>query len=273
MARHEPPSDKERRRRLDAKPSKGYDSSRFERFAVTCDIVILTMRDHRPHVLLVKRAAAPFAGYWALPGGFKQPNESLDQAAARELEEETTFPAPTYLRQFRSYGDPGRDLRTNVVTVAYLAVVPEIGGLSAGTDAVAAEVFPIDMIRSGELDIAFDHEQIIQDAVGHVADELETSDIATSFLPKEFTLFQLRNVYESFWGSKFDGANFRRNLVEVTNPYVVELLTKDERGRVKNKTAPSPPGGGRPGFLFAATDSWKKFGPPIRRRPGKNPRS
>ena len=266
MARHEPPADKERQRRLDAKAPKGYDSSKFERFAVTCDIVILAMKDRKPHILLVKRSGPPFAGYWALPGGFKHPDESLDEAAERELREETGFPAPNYLRQFRAYGDPGRDLRTNVVTVAYVAVVPGIVGLSAGSDAVAVGVFPIDMIRSGELDIAFDHEAIIFDAMDHVADELESGAIATNFLPDEFTLPQLRNVYEAFWESKFDGANFRRDLIDVPEPYVAKLSVKNEKGKTVDKTAPSSPSGGRPAQLFKKTGSWEKSGPPIRRR-------
>lgn len=227
---------------------------------MTCDIVILTVRDQHPHVLLVKRAGAPYAGYWALPGGFKDPNETLDQTAMRELREETNFPAPKYLRQFRTYGDPGRDSRTNVVSVAYVAVVPQITDVAGGSDAVDAGVFDVRDIAAGRLDLAFDHQQIVADAVEHVADELERSDIAVSFMPREFSLTQLRNVYESFWGSDLDGANFRRNLLTDDIPYV------SPTGHLGSSSS----SGGRPPELFRVTNAWHKLGPPIRRRRRKS---
>lgn len=255
MVRRETPEERARRRNEDAKAPKDYDTSKFERFSVTCDIVIMTMRGKEPHVLLVKRAKAPYAGYWALPGGFKDPNETLEQTARRELKEETNFSAD-YLEQFRSYGDPGRDSRTNVVTVAYVAVVPEIGNVIGGTDAAEAAVHPIADVRSGELDLAFDHQQIVLDAVKYVKVELERSGIATKFLPEEFTLTQLRNVYEGFWEDELDGANFRRNLFTDPMAYVIETDRKD---------LPTS-SGGRPPKFFRATEAWQVLGPPIRRR-------
>ena len=261
MVRRETPEERARRRKEDAKAPKDYDTSKFERFSVTCDIVIMTVRGKDPHVLLVKRAKAPYAGYWALPGGFKDPNETLDQAAKRELKEETNFSAD-YLEQFRSYGDPGRDSRTNVVTVAYVAVVPEIGNVVGGTDAAEAAVHSVADIRSGSLDLAFDHQQIVLDAFGHVANELERRDIATKFLLEEFTLTQLRSVYEGFWGDELDGANFRRNLLSEPLAYVKPT------GKLGFSTA----SGGRPPELFRATKAWRDLGSPIRRkrRTGKN---
>src|SRR5436190_21103978 len=107
----------------------GYDASGFPPFAVTVDVVILTMVEGRLHVLLVRRQADPYAGAWALPGGFKRPDETLDEAAVRELREETAVAAPKHLAQFGAYGDPDRDPRTNVVTVAYLAVTPDVDGI------------------------------------------------------------------------------------------------------------------------------------------------
>lgn len=239
-----------------ALPPHGYDSSTYPPYSVTCDIVILTMKDREPHVLLVKRRGAPFAGWWALPGGFKNPDETLDETAHRELLEETNFRAPSYLEQFRAYGNPGRDLRGNVVTVAYLAIVPNVSDIRGGTDAVEAALFPVEDVRSGSRDLAFDHNQIISDACDYVADQLETSDIATRFVPKQFTLSQLRTVYESFWESELDGANFRRNLLGEVSPYV------SPTGFLAESTS----SGGRPPELFKATRAWRDAGPPIRRR-------
>jgi 8-oxo-dGTP diphosphatase len=116
-------------------PPPGYDPSHFPAFAVTVDIVILTMSEGALHVLLVRRGVEPFQGAWAIPGGFKRPTETLDEAAVRELREETSIDGATLLAQFGAYGDPGRDPRMNVVTVAYLAVLPEVTGIVAGTDA------------------------------------------------------------------------------------------------------------------------------------------
>ena len=98
----------------------GYDPSRFPAFAVTVDVVILTMSGGRLHVLLVRRGVAPYKGMWAIPGGFKRPAETLGEAAKRELAQETGVDSATLLTQFGAYGDPGRDPRMNVVTVAYL---------------------------------------------------------------------------------------------------------------------------------------------------------
>ena len=101
----------------------GYDPSTFPAFAVTVDMVILTMSEGLLHVLLVRRGQEPFQGMWATPGGFKRPDETLDEAARRELAEETGVDVPSLLTQFGAYGDPGRDPRMNVVTVGYLAVL------------------------------------------------------------------------------------------------------------------------------------------------------
>ena len=148
-----------------------------------------------------------------------------------------------------------------MVTVAYLAVVPEIEGIIGGSDAAEAALHPVEEILSRTEPLAFDHNRILADAYEYVADRLETSDIATRFVPKQFTLSQLRNVYESFWGSELDGANFRRNLLIDEGPYVSPT----------GYLADSTPTGGRPPELFKATKAWKDAGPPIRRR--RRPRS
>src|SRR5687767_1496530 len=120
-----------------------YDPSQFPAFAVTVDVVVLTVSDSRLDVLLVRRGVPPFEGMWAIPGGFKRPTETLDEAAKRELLEETGVDGASLLRQFGAYGDPERDPRLNVVTVAYLAVIRQVRRIAAGTDAAAAALIPV----------------------------------------------------------------------------------------------------------------------------------
>jgi len=129
------------------------------------DVVILTMSAGRLQVLLVRRGVAPFKGKWAIPGGFKRPNETLDEAARRELAQETGVDSASLLTQFGAYGDPGRDPRMNVVTVAYLAVLREVGEIIAGTDAAEAALIPVSDAVNGKIELAFDHAQIVLDAV------------------------------------------------------------------------------------------------------------
>lgn len=231
----------------------GYDPSQFPAFAVTVDVVILTMVADRLHVLLVRRGQDPFAGMWAVPGGFKLPTETLDEAARRELAEETGVDVPRLLAQFGAYGDPGRDPRMNVVTVAYVAVLREVRGIEAGTDAAAAELVPVDEVLGGRVELAFDHRRIVRDAVERVRVELEVSGIATAFVGPTFTLAELRAVYEAVWDVQLDGANFRRSVVGESG-WVVPT----------GKRARPGPAGGKPAELFRAGSAWK-HGAPIRR--------
>src|SRR5947207_9123370 len=160
----------------------GYDPSQFPAFAVTVDMVVLTMSHGRLHVLLVQRGVAPFEGMWAIPGGFKRPSETLDEAAERELVEETGIDAASALTQFGAYGDPGRDPRMNVVTVAYFAVLREVGAVIAGTDAAAADLIPVSEALDRKAELAFDHARIVRDAVERVRVDLGLTGIATAFL-------------------------------------------------------------------------------------------
>jgi class 3 adenylate cyclase/ADP-ribose pyrophosphatase YjhB (NUDIX family) len=146
----------------------GYDPSQFPAFAVTVDVIVLTMFEGRPHVLLVRRGVTPFEGMWAIPGGFKRPTETLDEAAKRELLQETGVDGASLLTQFGAYGDPGRDPRLNVVTVAYLTVLREVGGVVAGADASAAVLVPVSEALSGKIELAFDHARILRDALEFV---------------------------------------------------------------------------------------------------------
>jgi 8-oxo-dGTP diphosphatase len=232
----------------------GYDPSQFPAFAVTVDVVILTMAENRLHVLLVCRGEEPFEGMWAIPGGFKRPTETLDEAAMRELREETGVDATSLLAQFGAYGDPGRDPRMNVVTVAYLAVVRDVGPIVGGSDAAAAALVKVSDVLSGKVELAFDHLRIVEDAVERVRVELELSGVATAFVGPTFTLAELRAVYEAVWGVQLDAANFRRRVAE--GGWVIPTGERAQPG----------PAGGRPAELYRAGDAWDHGGPLHRTR-------
>jgi len=241
-----------------------YDPSRFPAFAVTVDMVVLTMSDSRLHVLLVKRGVAPFKGMWAIPGGFKRPTESLDEAAKRELAQETGVDSASLLTQFGAYGDPGRDPRMNVVTVAYLAVLRDVGSVVAGTDAEAAALLPVSDALNGKIELAFDHAQILRDAAERVRVDLELTGIATAFVGPTFTLAELRAVYEAVWGVHLDGANFRRSVV-AEDGWVIPTGRRTRPGST----------GGKPAELYRAGRMWRRGGPirypqPDERRKGNS---
>jgi 8-oxo-dGTP diphosphatase len=239
--------------RTQANVPSGYDASKFPAFAVTVDVVILTMAEGVLHVLLVRRGQEPFRDMWAIPGGFKRPEETLDEAARRELSEETGVDVARLLTQFGAYGDPGRDPRMNVVTVAYLAVLRDVGAIVAGTDAADAALVRASHILEERIELAFDHLRIVRDAVERVRVELEVSGIATAFVGTTFTMAELRAVYEAIWGVQLDAANFRRSLVG-EDGWVIPT----------GRTARPGPGGGRPAELYRAGRAWK-HGVPIQR--------
>jgi 8-oxo-dGTP diphosphatase len=190
---------------------------------------------------------------WAIPGGFKRPNETLDEAAHRELSEETGVDVPSLLEQFGAYGDPGRDPRMNVVTVAYLAVLRDIGAIVAGSDAADAALVPVADALNGKLPLAFDHLRIVRDAIERVRVELEVSGIATAFVGTTFTMAELRAVYEAIWGVQLDAANFRRSIVS-EDGWVIPTGKRARPGRE----------GGRPAELYRAGRAWR-HGAPIHR--------
>jgi 8-oxo-dGTP diphosphatase len=231
-------------------PPVGYDASQFPAFAVTVDVVILTMSEAALQMLLVRRGEAPFQGMWAVPGGFKRPTETLDEAARRELAEETGVDVPSLLTQFGAYGDPERDPRLNVVTIAYLAVLRDVGAVVAGADAVDAALVPVSDVLKGKIDLAFDHLQIVRDAVERVRIELQVTGIATAFVGTTFTLAELRAVYEAVWGVQLDAANFRRSVV-ADDGWVIPTGRRARPG----------PAGGRPAELYRAGRAWRSGGP------------
>ena len=206
--------------------------------AVTADLVVLTVRGDRLVVLAVRRANPPYRGRWALPGGFVGEGEDLADAAARELQEETGVSSVrAHLEQLRTYGAPRRDPRGRVVTVAYLALVPQVEAPTGGSDAAEAAWAPVIDLLADPRRLAFDHHRILADGVERARAKLEYSPLATAFCAEEFTIAELRRVYEAVWGRALDPRNFHRK-VTGTPGFVVE--TDRTTGR----------DGGRPARLF-----------------------
>ncbi|MEU6893692.1 NUDIX domain-containing protein [Streptomyces sp. NPDC046557] len=201
-----------------------YDPYAFEPFAVTVDLAVLTVRGGALHVLLIRRGREPYAGAWALPGGFILPRESAETAARRELAEETGLPpdlvAALHLEQLRTYSEPDRDPRMRVVSVAFTALVPDMPEPAAdgGGDADGARWVPV----QEAVGLAFDHAAILADARSRVGAKLEYTCLATAFCPPEFTLGELQAVYETVWGTPLDRPNFRRKVL--TTPGFVEVV-------------------------------------------------
>lgn len=289
-----------------------YDPRAYPPVAVTVDVVALTLRESRLHVLLVERAAPPFRGCWALPGGFLQAGqEDLDTAAAREFAEETglhtgfdrgtgsadaadgrqdrtdSVPTPgstlgrVHLEQLGTYGAPGRDPRMHVVSVAYLALAPDLPDPRAGSDAAAAAWCPVDSLRDVVIDagpedrsagahgggpggptdgsgsgpdgpadglsgwlsatpavgpapvaLAFDHARILADALDRARSKIEYSPLATAFLGPEFTIPELRAVYEAIWQEKLHPGNFHRKVLSVPG-FIESTGSTAERGSAR----------------------------------------
>ncbi|WP_432163021.1 NUDIX domain-containing protein [Streptomyces tendae] len=231
----------------------GYDKHAFEPFAVTVDLAVLTLRAGALHVLLVERGQEPYAGRWALPGGFLLPEESAETAARRELAEETGLADVTglHLEQLRTYSEPGRDPRMRVVSVAFAALLPDPPEPQGGGDAAEARWVPYDKAQG----LAFDHDRILVDARDRVGAKLEYTCLATAFCPAEFTLGELQQVYETVWGTALDRPNFRRKVL--ATPGFVEAVPGAAR---------LTGGRGKPAALYRAGPA-TTLHPPLLRTP------
>ncbi|MEU9624288.1 NUDIX hydrolase [Streptomyces sp. NPDC088251] len=235
----------------------GYDPYAFEPFAVTVDLAVFTVRDTRLNVLLVERGEDPYKGHWALPGGFVRPRESAENAARRELAEETGLTEGTvsafHLEQLRTYSEPDRDPRMRVVSVAYAALVPDLPEPRGGGDAANARWWDAGALGP----LAFDHDRILADAHDRVGAKLEYSCLATAFCPPEFTLGELQQVYETVWGVELDRPNFRRKVL--TTPGFVQAVEGSPR-----RTG----GRGKPAALYRAGAA-TALHPPLLRPEGR----
>ena len=174
--------------------------------AVTTDMVVFTIRDQEIKRLLDKRKLRPGKGNWGLPGGFVRIDEEIHPCAERELEEETGVRG-VYLEQLCTYGHPGRDPRERVITIAYYALIPsEKIKIRAATDATAVDWFVMDELP----ELAFDHANIVEQAKQRLVAKLDYSTIAFQFLPREFTLTEVQDIYEIILEEKMDKRNFRK---------------------------------------------------------------
>jgi 8-oxo-dGTP diphosphatase len=208
----------------------------FERPSVSVDVVIFTLREGDLQVLLIRRRNDPFSGQWAIPGGFVEIDESLEAAALRELEEETGV-KDVYIEQLYTFGKPDRDPRMRVITVAYIALVPEsaLPPIRAGDDAAEARWWSMYDLPS----LAFDHLDILDYALTRLRYKLEYTAVGFELLPVEFTLSELQSAYETILGETLDRGNFRKKL---------------RRAEVVEATQRFQTTGGRPARLYRFRD-------------------
>ena len=231
---------------------------------VAVDIVALTVIEHTLHALVVRRGIEPFKDHLALPGGFLRGNEQTEEAAARELEEETGITPPGHLEQLRSYGPEGRDPRGPVLSVAYLLLAPSFSPTRSGGDAAGALWHPVDALLTPTSPLAFDHATILADGVERARSKIEYSPLATSFCGPEFTITQLRTTYEAIWGSALDPRNFHRKATKTAS------FIEPTGGTVRE-------GAGRPAALYRLVPGVDEtafvLDPPLRRPPAPAPAS
>lgn len=204
-----------------------YDASRYDRPSVTVDLVIFSLRSRELHVLLIKRRRWPYEGSWALPGGFIEMDESLEAAARRELEEETGV-HDLYLEQLYTFGDPGRDPRTRVISVTYFALVrADAHELRVSEETTDVRWFPVQTLPGS---LAFDHDQIVSYALSRLRSKLEYTTLAFQLLPEVFSILELKDTYEQILGEKLDKGNFYRKIKEAD---VLEAtgMFREGRGR------------------------------------------
>ncbi len=183
----------------------------FARPALTVDIVIFALDAEDLQVMLIQRDLEPYEGQWALPGGFVRVDETLEQAARRELQEETGL-KDIFLEQLYTFGAVDRDPRERVVTVAYYALVNLIGHqIHASTDARSAAWFPASDVPT----LAFDHAEILQTALERLRGKVRYQPIGFELLPARFTLRQLQQLYEVILDRLLDKRNFRKKVLSM----------------------------------------------------------
>lgn len=181
----------------------------YPRAALTVDCVVFGFDEGALKVLLIRRGIEPFKNRWALPGGFVRPDETLDDAALRELQEETGL-KKVYLEQLYTFGAIDRDPRERVVSVAYFALVRRADHLpAADTDAAEAAWFEAEKAPS----LAFDHAEVLQTSLDRLRGKIRWQPVGFELLPKKFTLSQFQSLYEAILGRELDKRNFRKKLL------------------------------------------------------------
>jgi 8-oxo-dGTP diphosphatase len=195
---------------MNAENSETYDPFKYERPSVTVDVVVFSILEEMLKVLLIKRKGWPYEAMWAIPGGFVEIEESLDQAAYRELAEETGVTrSDVYLEQLYTFGEPDRDPRTRVITVAYFALI----GADKISPRAASDAADVAWFSVYDLPpLAFDHTRILDYALTRLRYKLEYSAVGFQLLPERFTLRELQDAYEIILGTKLDKGNFRSKL-------------------------------------------------------------
>lgn len=184
-------------------------SCEYARPALTVDCVVFGFDEGDLKVLLIKRGLAPFRGKWALPGGFVRVDETLDEAARRELREEAGLER-VFLEQLYTFGAVKRDPRERVVSVAYYALVRLSDHTTrAATDANDARWFPL----KDHPPLAFDHAEILAMALRRLRGKLRYEPVGFELLPEKFTLSQLQHLYEAVLGQPLDRRNFRKKVL------------------------------------------------------------
>ena len=175
---------------------------------VTVDNIIFTITEGGLQILLIKRLIEPFKGEWALPGWFVLDDETLLEAAYRELEEETSV-KNAYLEQLYTFSEVKRDPRGRTISCAYIALMPrENMSIKAWSDASEAKFFDIKKLPK----LAFDHKKIVEYAIQRLKWKMEYTNVAQYILAKKFTLRQLQDVYETILDQQIDVRNFRKKI-------------------------------------------------------------
>lgn len=196
----------------------------YEHPGVTVDLVVFTVSEDALKVMLVQRAEAPYSGYWSLPGGFLKTGESLQDAAMRVLKEKTGV-EDVYMEQLYTFGDPDRDPRARVITVAYFALIPLKQLAQPESQKIAGITWqPVDTLPR----LAFDHKEIINYAVRRLRAKVSYSNIVYGLMPKQFRLSELQRMYEIIINDTLDKRNFRKRML-ATN-LLQETGKKDLQG-------------------------------------------
>lgn len=177
--------------------------------AVTVDCVVFALHENDLKTLFIQRKSDPFRDKWAIPGGFVEMDENLEDAARRELREETGIQA-AHVEQFHAYGEPGRDPRERVISVAHYTLIRiNEQNIRASSDALKVAWFSLRKLPP----LAFDHLTIVNTAVERLCSRALSSPAVFELLPSKFKLPQLQVVYETILGQTLDKRNFRKKVL------------------------------------------------------------